>query len=381
MYPPHHFGGYELLWRSAMEHLRAKGHEVLVLTTDFRHPSPDPAIPEAEYVRRDLRWYWREHDWPRMSPAERVRLERHNGRVLEEAMGDLEPDVVNWWAMGGMSLSLIERVRRAGLPSVGVVGDVWMLYGPRVDGWIRSVQRLGPLAPLAGRLAGVPATYDLREIPWLFMSDFTRRHCEAEGIRLDRADVAHPGVDPAFFAATDDHEWAWRLLYVGRIDERKGIDAAVEALARAARGGDADRARVGRRRVPRRVARARRTARRPRASGVRVATARRAARCLRGSGCAAVPHPLGRALGTRAARGDVVRNAGGGHRDGRLRRVPARSGERSGRGPSTRRPRRLPKPCAAWRRTAPCASACGRAASPPRRATPRGPTTSASPPR
>ena len=38
MYPPHHFGGYELVWRSAVEHLRRAGHEARVLTTDLRTP-------------------------------------------------------------------------------------------------------------------------------------------------------------------------------------------------------------------------------------------------------------------------------------------------------------------------------------------------------
>src|SRR3954452_19160755 len=28
MYPPHHYGGYELVWHSAVEHLRSRGHEV-----------------------------------------------------------------------------------------------------------------------------------------------------------------------------------------------------------------------------------------------------------------------------------------------------------------------------------------------------------------
>ena len=51
------------------------------------------------------------------------------------------------------------------------------------------------------------------------------------GLRLADAEVAHPGVDPGFFAPGEEHEWAWRLLYVGRLDERKGVDAAVEALA------------------------------------------------------------------------------------------------------------------------------------------------------
>ena len=28
MYPPHHYGGYELVWQAAVEHLRARGVEV-----------------------------------------------------------------------------------------------------------------------------------------------------------------------------------------------------------------------------------------------------------------------------------------------------------------------------------------------------------------
>src|SRR4051812_18996778 len=33
LYPPHHFGGYEQVWRSAVQHLRAQGHDVRVLAT------------------------------------------------------------------------------------------------------------------------------------------------------------------------------------------------------------------------------------------------------------------------------------------------------------------------------------------------------------
>ena len=40
MYPPHHLGGYELVWRAAVRHLRSLGHEASVLTTDFRLPTP-----------------------------------------------------------------------------------------------------------------------------------------------------------------------------------------------------------------------------------------------------------------------------------------------------------------------------------------------------
>jgi glycogen(starch) synthase len=232
MYPPHHLGGYELTWRSAVGHLRSAGHVVRVLTTDHRNPVPDPSIPEDPETRRELRWYWRDHDFPAVPLRERVALERHNARVLDGHLRDLRPDVVSWWAMGGMSLSLIERVRRAGLPAVGVVGDNWMTYGPGVDAWTRLARRLGPLRPLAAGLTGIPATLKLAGVRWLFNSENTRRRALESGFRLHTSEVAHPGIDTALFRLAPEHGWGWRLLYVGRIDERKGIDVAVEALTR-----------------------------------------------------------------------------------------------------------------------------------------------------
>lgn len=232
MYPPHHLGGYELTWRSAVEHFRGSGHEVGVLTTDFRVAEPDPVFPEDPAARRELRWYWHDHGWPRLSAPERIALERHNGRVFERQLRDLRPDVVNWWAMGGMSLSLIERVRRAGIPSVGVVGDDWMVYSPIHDGWQRMVVRLRALGPVLGQLAGVPTRVDFRDAEWLFNSETTRDHAlRHSGFEIPRAEILHPGIDTGLFREAPAHEWAWRLLYVGRLDERKGVDAAIKALA------------------------------------------------------------------------------------------------------------------------------------------------------
>ena len=119
LYPPHHFGGYELIWRGAVEQLREAGHEVRILTTDHRHPSPDPAIPEDPDCHRELRWYWRDHAFPRLGAARAAAARApQRGRSCERHLDEWSPDLVAWWPMGGMSLSLLERVHRAGLPSV-----------------------------------------------------------------------------------------------------------------------------------------------------------------------------------------------------------------------------------------------------------------------
>jgi glycosyltransferase involved in cell wall biosynthesis len=232
-YPPWSLGGYETTWASTVEALRAAGHPTHVLTT-----RPDPTDRPADGagpagVSRELAWYWRAHRFPPRSLRQCLALERANALVLAETLRAWRPDAVLWFAMGGMSLSLLEQARRAGLPAVAAVADDWLGYGPGVDGWTRRWR--GPLgrltAPVAERLGGVPARLDLdRAARWTFISAHTLAGARAAGWRLPGAVVHHPGVDPERFAPSPAPPWQWRLLYCGRIDSRKGIDTAVRAL-------------------------------------------------------------------------------------------------------------------------------------------------------
>jgi glycosyltransferase involved in cell wall biosynthesis len=233
MYPPHDLGGgYEITWRSAMAYLRGRGHEVRILTTDFR---ADGVTGELDPdVHRTLRWYWHDHGFPHIGWRERIALERHNAAVLAGHVDELRPDVVNWWAMGGMSLGLIDRVRRARLPAVGVVGDEWLAWAPKVDAWQRPFRGRPWIAAVAERATGLPARTSLDDAAlWLFNSEATRRKSRAgSGLGFERSDIAYPGIDDALFhAAPARAEWSARLLYLGRMDPRKGVHLVVEALA------------------------------------------------------------------------------------------------------------------------------------------------------
>ena len=233
MYPPHHLGGYELVWRAAMRHLRSLGHDVRVLTTDFRLPAP--AEPEEEGVHRELRWWWRDHAFPELPLRERFALERHNARAFERHLREFRPDVVSWWSMGGMSLSLLERARRRGLPAVAFVHDDWLDYGPRVDAWLKlfTGPRRGRLAAPAEALLRMPTRVAFEDAArYVFVSERTRQRAIDVGRRPRDSGIAHSGIDPAYVGPRPERPWAWRLLYVGRIDERKGIATAVDALAK-----------------------------------------------------------------------------------------------------------------------------------------------------
>ncbi|MGI8632915.1 MAG: glycosyltransferase family 4 protein [Solirubrobacterales bacterium] len=232
LYPPHALGGYEVIWRSAVHHLRAAGHDVRVLAADWRRESVDDPSEDAD-VHRELRWYWHDHAFPHRSTRERVNLERENAAILDRHLAEFEPDVVSWWAMGGMSLSLIERVRRAGIPAAGFVIDDWMVYGPRVDGWQRLIRRFGPARPALERAAHTPGGLDLGSAAtWCFVSEHCRRRAREAGWKLPSTRVVNAGIDAELFAGppAPERPWRWRLVYVGRLDRRKGVHTAITAL-------------------------------------------------------------------------------------------------------------------------------------------------------
>jgi glycogen(starch) synthase len=232
MYPPHHAGGYEVMWQAAVDRARQLGHEVRVVVSDYRI-SDD--IPETDRdIHRTLRWYWDLHryEFPELSPMERLRNELHNKREFQRHLQGFRPDVISWWSMGGMSLSLIERVRRAGLPSTFVVHDDWLVYGPGFDQWIRmwrGKRRL--LAPVAEHVLGLPTRVELAGAGrFVFNSRYTLESARRAGIQPGHAVVVPPGIEAGTLQPQPPTPWEWRLLYIGRIDRQKGIDTAVRAL-------------------------------------------------------------------------------------------------------------------------------------------------------
>lgn len=234
MYPPHHKGGYELVWQGAMRRARAAGHEVRVVASDYR--DPDVSEEDDPDVHRTLEsyWSWEDYDFRRLNPLQRLRLERSNAAEFRRQLREFRPDVVTWWQMDGMSLALIEQARRSGLPSVLVVHDDWLVFAQLADRWHRLwIGRPRILARAAEVLTGISTRFRPEAADRvLFNSRFMRRRAEEQGIRLENAAVLSPGIDPRFRQPEPaaEAEWSWRMLCVGRIDRHKGVDTALAAL-------------------------------------------------------------------------------------------------------------------------------------------------------
>jgi glycosyltransferase involved in cell wall biosynthesis len=238
-YPPFADGGYGILCAQVCRWLHQRGHAVLVLTGDSVAAGPADSAPAAVdgiSVRLVLRSYWdgAECVYPPFRAA--MEIERANQAALHAALAEPRPDVVCFWHMGALSLGLITTIVRLGLPMVFVIGDDWLCYGGWADAWLRRFSYHPHRAAAVERLTGLPTILpDLGALgTFCFVSKHTRRRAEEVlGWHFPRAVVAYPGIDPAEISpltGPDERPWRWRLLWLGRVVEAKGIKTAIRAL-------------------------------------------------------------------------------------------------------------------------------------------------------
>ncbi len=232
LYPPNHDGGYEIACEAFVEHLRARGHSVKILCAD--HPAQSREEDLRRDVHRELGWYKdRNLRFRHLSLPARAQLVRDNTKVFERHLGEFTPEVINWWAMGGMTLSLIESARRADVPAIGMVSDEWMLWGFDVDGWLRAFEGRPAVGRVVDRALGVPTSVDLSGAArWSFVSDYLRNAVVTQRAPLAHTEIGRTGINISQLAAHPLRgSFGGRLVYVGRVAQVKGVDVAVRALA------------------------------------------------------------------------------------------------------------------------------------------------------
>lgn len=235
LYPPHHLGGYEVACRGTMERFAEQGIEVAVLTADHMMAGVEER-PTKVQVRRELRGWW---DWDAWAPAqlglaERIRRERHNQRALARAVQEFRPDVASVWNLGMTSWSLATLLESRRIPIVLTFLDHWVTFAYTFDAWTRIFDRrpwarpLGPALGLETRLPSFQGSHAC-----------TASRMIAESIaqnsrwKFPDAEIIPIGVDTTDFpiSAPVEREWAWRILYVGRVVPQKGVHTLIRAFA------------------------------------------------------------------------------------------------------------------------------------------------------
>ena len=257
-YPPHTLGGYELLCAEHVAWLRSRGHHVVVVTSTYgvearARESRSEQGAAAETVVRTLDFHWRDFEHDRPSGRRLWEGELRQRRALLRVLREHRVEAVLLWHMAGVSKSLIAVLGRRGLPMVAVIGEPWPAWDIAADAWLDLWRRdaVRPLARAAKPLlraiadrAVAPASLDgaLRHLVPAYASEHLQHSVDesapAEWPR--RGSVVPNGIQVERFLRprTPRPRGAeLRCLSAGRVERRKGVHVAVDAVARARDAG------------------------------------------------------------------------------------------------------------------------------------------------
>jgi glycosyltransferase involved in cell wall biosynthesis len=123
LYPPDVCGGYELGCRQSVDALRARGHDVRVLTSAPRLPADTPPHVLRSLQLTDLWDYYSEtHSAPvtlRLKETEALQINAFNVHALLGVLDGFRPDVAYLWMLAGVGgLGLLACLHHLSIPWV-----------------------------------------------------------------------------------------------------------------------------------------------------------------------------------------------------------------------------------------------------------------------
>lgn len=233
LYPPDFIGGYELACAHVVDALRARGHDVRVLTAAPRFPvaSPDHVLRRFKLIDE-----WSEDGMGttplafRLDEAESRLVSASNVHALTMALEEFQPDVVYVCAVTGLGgLGIMACLQYLGVPWVWQLGD-------RVPHHLCSTRQTvipGLAALFSQHIAG----------HYIAVTEQLRREVEGCGAILrDRVDVL-----PYWITGTRPPRRAGyyrgghlRIMAAGQVARWKGTDVLIEAAAQLRDAGHHD---------------------------------------------------------------------------------------------------------------------------------------------
>lgn len=232
LFPPDVLGGYELLVRDVSASLRARGHDVEVLTTG------SPRADDPAWVSRRLSLVRPFEEPGRLDRARHLRAAFTHARVVARFL-DERPrfDVALLGSLRRLGLHSARALTERGLRSVWLFNDDYLLAhrpnvgrNPLVSGLWSLLER----GPLGAR------TWDGVHIDRaVYPTAAIREALRAGGARVPEGVVRFQGVNPETFVPRAPRAIGERpeLLFVGRLHPTKGCELAIDALRLARRDG------------------------------------------------------------------------------------------------------------------------------------------------
>jgi glycogen(starch) synthase len=231
VFPPGFVGGYELAAFELALELKARGHELLALTSDY---FVDEAGEIPFPVDRGLACTIVSHERvpPSIADIKGPYYNYSNIRKLGSALRKFEPDVVMLFNLQGLgALGILQFVAKIGVPTVLYIMDNVF------EGVIRNSH------PYQAHVATFGVFRPGKELQTIAMSrNVIREISETTGMSL--GDVTYvPGWSHISLTAADptpDDARNVRFVFASRITPHKGIDLILEASDQLVRSGTRD---------------------------------------------------------------------------------------------------------------------------------------------
>jgi len=242
LYPPYYIGGYELGCQNVVNELSRRGHWVFVLTSTYGLRGPQV----IDNIHRELLIYRYRHTGNFSKSKLRLfQIEWWNNKIFRQLIDRLSPDVIQFWNMRGLSMSIVLSAQKTGILVSYAISDLWLAEAFREDNWLNLWNYTPPnffravfKQMVANRVLGkfvslhIPtklSSLDLSSI--FFTSHSLREQYISRGLSVGHGEVIHWGIDPDKFK----HERKFqsghiKFLFVGRICEDKGLHTIIEAF-------------------------------------------------------------------------------------------------------------------------------------------------------
>jgi glycosyltransferase involved in cell wall biosynthesis len=239
LYPPNAVGGYERMCAEVADALVRDGADVTVLTSDYGRKV---GSSEQPVVLRTLRLLADRDDIyaPFNATAdERAAITLANDAAFDQAVKDVQPDLVFVWNLYFLGSDLMDRIQACGAPAVYFLTDNWLIAARRPERinafFEKHVHGSEPFVADADP----PRDVHVRAKA-VFGSNFMRDLYRDTGFTFDDEVVIHNGVRLTPRLTPRDGargqlraQGRFKLLFAGRVVDIKGVQDAVRATARA----------------------------------------------------------------------------------------------------------------------------------------------------
>ena len=225
-YPPYHITGYDLGCQDIVAALKARGHDIKVLTSR--------ACLEAGLVEENVYRWLKPHCREKLAWRGAVLKELVNQTAFKRVCRDVVPEVVLFFNPTYVSASLVLLAREMGIPSSFYVANHWYLVYEK-DHWFR-VWPKGGKGGQAIRFFGqkyrlIPPSEPLHFGQAMFANSYLRSLAEQVNLPMDGAVVIPWGIDVGRFSPRSlPASKPSRLLYVGQVRPNKNVDQVLRAL-------------------------------------------------------------------------------------------------------------------------------------------------------